>query len=51
MSRQGMIEVVLDRWVTSTELRFIREFYGAFYYDPMGHSGLASEIRDELDMR
>ncbi len=48
MNTQAMIEVVLDRWVTSAELRFIRENYRAFYNDPMGHKHLASIICDEL---
>lgn len=49
MSRQGLIEVVLDRWVTSTELRYIRECWGAFYNDPMGHAWLVAIIREDLD--
>lgn len=51
MSKQGMIEVVLDRWVTSNELSYIREHWYSFYHDPMGHSWLVTEICDELDMR
>mgnify|MGYP007069956630 CR=1 FL=1 len=49
MSRQGLIEVVLDRWVTSMDLAYIRENYGTFYKDPVGHITWASEIVRELE--
>lgn len=49
MSRQGLIEVALDRWVTSTELRFIRENYGAFYRDPLGHPELVDVVYADLE--
>lgn len=49
MSAQGLIEVVLDRWVTSTELRYIRENYRAFYVNPLAHTEMAGMIRRDLD--
>lgn len=48
MSRQAMIEVVLDRWVTSSDLRYIKENYGSFYHDPFGNRDLAYDICEEL---
>lgn len=48
MNTQALIEVVLDRWVTSTDLGFIRENYRAFYNDPMGHRELVGIICNEL---
>ena len=49
MSAQGLIEVVLDRWVTSGDLRYIRENYRAFYVNPLAHREMADMICRELD--
>lgn len=48
MSRQALIEYVLDMWVTNADLKYIRENYRGFYNDPLGFKNLADIIRDDL---
>lgn len=48
MSRQALIEYVLDRWVSSTDLKFIRDNYRGFYNDPVRYKNLAGLILDDL---